>query len=1669
MLYTKKYLAFFIAIAMLLEIVGGVRGSVPAKAETVSENNIENTIQVVNDNAVDSESARVLYSGVDGDLTWSIDSDGLLTISGEGDYSTTEWLEYADEIISATVIVSEITNTSYMFRGCSNLVNLDLSELDTSNVTDMSSMFSSCSSLVNLDLSELDTSKVRTMYRMFFMCYSLVNLNISEFKTSSVTDMNSMFYGCSSLTNVDVGGFDTSNVTDMSSMFFTCSKLRNVDVSGFNTSNVTSMRALFWSCESLSSVDVSGFDTSNVVDMSFMFGSCSSLINVDLSNFDASQLEEADSMFSYSGLESIDLSNFNAHKLKNLYAMFASCKNLKSVDLSGIEITSETDTDAIFEYCSNLSSIVVKCSTHCLSFPEQEGAVWINQETQEVVDCMVQSGTYLRINTSVSINSVDNFIISGIAQEVEEGVRLTNTNRNVSGGFWSVNPVDLTNKFILSFDFKMYDGYGNGSQGNGADGITVSFTQKKPGILGTGGSIAFTGNDSFGVQYDTWDNGRTDKNDDHVSIIKNNESTHVDYKELGSKQLDDGEWHSSQIIYGPSKMTVYLDDEKVCECDKSKIYDVDSAYICISAATGSFVNNHVIRNVSINNGETKVSGYTRDSLHNKKALENITFSEGYFVVENGKTIFNATATNTGKTKYYASEYEITFLDRNGKELLIGAEDCFTGYFENIDYKSGINISLELSEQCWDICDYKIKLKPLELGANYLSEYHHFLELDFREGRVDNVDGQNQFTVKVDNVYDNDSLEQAVVFKFYDKDGNWLFNVDAILPLLSAGTYTYATVLLPDDIFKIYDYVVVRKGMENQSFQFNKDLYRATYLYDRNNPSSATWESYVNSDGTSKIIMDSLDETWMKTTTGIWTWLQDQVDKIDNPANVVDQELRERDIYSAMILDMLKSSSIDSAVWDCTKNINKNSKKITSLIKKDAVTDNSLEFMAGCDFEDIEWSLLTVDEKKNFMKSFEEAYKKTNPSVSKIGDFVGCIDKVVKAGGTLEDCIVYIVSYVEIYNMSEAQKNVIYAMYKKCSENNMELKMALCECYNIISSSNLEFYTKLMNGTMSIAGREIASAVVDLYWKDVKASIMSSHPYVGMYFLAFELGTFASNGLFNTDEICEKYYCIAAMREFRELTESTYYDLEEAYAKNSTSTNAKNYLAAADIMYRSMDCDCDYSINFLKSVDGGWIAKLKTFFGDRNAEETIKSVESIRKMNEGVYISVLSNWIYGLEIDYPEEYIKYRHYLELENQTLTKLYEIACPVDVYVFDSKNNLVASVVNDIPKIYDNSMRIAVENSKKYLYFTEKCHNYIIKYVGTDEGEMDIKVTEYQDNSSTRSVEFNRVELTSETQYMSEFTNSVSGNDIYYLDAYSNEIIEPDYDSASENTITDTVKLKVVNGIASYHGRGIISGEAPKKAKLQISAVTKEDEEFVGWKLESNDTDVKALIKDVSLGATDLYIGDSDCIVTAVVKKKDADLGNNGNNEMDDDKTDSSDKDEKVKKIKLSGISKKIAVGKNIKLTATVLPSDATNKAVTWKSSNKKYATVSSIGKITVKKAGVGKTVTITATAKDGSGVKATYKIKIMKHKVTNVKLKASKKTIKAGRKVVINAMVKTNGKKANKTLKWTSSNTKYATVTSKGVVKTKKAGKGKVVTITAASTDGTNKKAKVKIKIK
>lgn len=102
------------------------------------------------------------------------------------------------------------------------------------------------------------------------------------------------------------------------------------------------------------------------------------------------------------------------------------------------------------------------------------------------------------------------------------------------------------------------------------------------------------------------------------------------------------------------------------------------------------------------------------------------------------------------------------------------------------------------------------------------------------------------------------------------------------------------------------------------------------------------------------------------------------------------------------------------------------------------------------------------------------------------------------------------------------------------------------------------------------------------------------------------------------------------------------------------------------------------------------------------------------------------------------------------------------------------------------------------------------------------------------------------------------------------------------------------------------------------------------------------------------------------------------------------------RISKVTLKTDKKTVVAGTKVNLTATVTPITADNTKLTWTTSNKSVATVSSKGVVTTKKAG---SVTITAKAKDGSGKKATVKIKVTapsKTKITSVKNSKAKTAV-------------------------------------------------------------------------
>lgn len=167
----------------------------------------------------------------------------------------------------------------------------------------------------------------------------------------------------------------------------------------------------------------------------------------------------------------------------------------------------------------------------------------------------------------------------------------------------------------------------------------------------------------------------------------------------------------------------------------------------------------------------------------------------------------------------------------------------------------------------------------------------------------------------------------------------------------------------------------------------------------------------------------------------------------------------------------------------------------------------------------------------------------------------------------------------------------------------------------------------------------------------------------------------------------------------------------------------------------------------------------------------------------------------------------------------------------------------------------------------------------------------------------------------------------------------------------------------------------------------------------------------------------------------------------------------DQAVESISIAGGNQTIAKGKTAKLTANVGPNSATNKKVTWTSSNVSIASVAN-GVVTAKKTG---SATITATAADGSGVSGSIKVTVIQG-VTSVTTRTKSIVLFSGQTTTVYATVAPSDATVKK-IKWSSNKTLIATVDENGRITAKHKG---TTVITATATDGSNKSVKINLTV-
>lgn len=271
-------------------------------------------------------SAKVVHSGVCGDLKWSIKDNGEFLLEGSGNLATSGygsfiidkngneifipgneigWKEYKNEIKHAKIRVKNATSLAGILGDCPNLETVDFTGSDTSKTVDFAGMFATeyiwggqPNKLKSIDLSMLDTSSVLRMTQLFWGCTNLETVNVSGWNTSKVVDMGSLFDCCKSLKTVKgIEKWNTSNVTNLFAVFQLCSSMKSLDLSGWDTRNVTSLNSAFNGCGNLEKLNISTWNVSKVTDFYRMFDSDAKLKELDLTKWNMKSAQSIDFMF----------------------------------------------------------------------------------------------------------------------------------------------------------------------------------------------------------------------------------------------------------------------------------------------------------------------------------------------------------------------------------------------------------------------------------------------------------------------------------------------------------------------------------------------------------------------------------------------------------------------------------------------------------------------------------------------------------------------------------------------------------------------------------------------------------------------------------------------------------------------------------------------------------------------------------------------------------------------------------------------------------------------------------------------------------------------------------------------------------------------------------------------------------------------------------------------------------------------------------------------------------------------------------------------------------------------------------------------------------------------------------------------------------------------------
>ena len=121
-----------------------------------------------------------------------------------------------------------------MFKGCENLIDIDLTNINTSKLENINSMFERCNNLENVNFFNKQLYNIKETDNLFNGCENLVQIeNLDKINMSRVRKANNMFKNCKSIRNINLSSIYIDKAENAKDIFYGCDKLEKIDISNF--------------------------------------------------------------------------------------------------------------------------------------------------------------------------------------------------------------------------------------------------------------------------------------------------------------------------------------------------------------------------------------------------------------------------------------------------------------------------------------------------------------------------------------------------------------------------------------------------------------------------------------------------------------------------------------------------------------------------------------------------------------------------------------------------------------------------------------------------------------------------------------------------------------------------------------------------------------------------------------------------------------------------------------------------------------------------------------------------------------------------------------------------------------------------------------------------------------------------------------------------------------------------------------------------------------------------------------------------------------------------------------------------------------------------------------------------------------------------------------------